>query len=89
MASANQPDTRAELAELLKRKSELSVREDWIMATNSVIMGVVLWCALNRILHLRLVDDVIVRRDPCFYKYLELLKKLPLPKNCDPENADS
>ena len=26
MASANQPDTRAELAELLKRKSELTVR---------------------------------------------------------------
>ena len=25
MASTNQPDTRAELAELLKRKSELSV----------------------------------------------------------------
>ena len=27
MASANQPDTRAELAELLKRKSELTVRQ--------------------------------------------------------------
>ena len=77
MASANQPDTRAELAELLKRKSELSVRGDRVMSASQIA---VLWGGLVRFKWNKNRPDVIGRRDPYFCKYLEPVKKLPLPK---------